>query len=212
MARYLHSDTVQTLGHFPLDLQETPIDFITASAHKFHGPERVGFLYMNSDVKVGSYISGGAQERNDMRGGTENILGISGLHQALKWSLQNMEQESQHIVQLKEYFMSRLKAAVPDVSFNGLSGVLHKSLYTVISVAFKARPNGSMFLFNLDLKGIAVSGGSACASGSAQGSHVIQAILPEADYPVVRFSLGKDTAEEELDYTIGVLQNMATAQ
>ncbi len=205
---YFHSDTVQTVGHFEIDLAETPIDFITASAHKFYGPKGVGFLFMRSSVKVSAFISGGAQERN-MRGGTENILGIAGLHQALKYSLENLESERAHIEGLKKYFIDQLRQNYPKVIFNGQSGDLENSLYTVVSVGFPQLENDSMFLFNLDLRGIAVSGGSACASGSLQGSHVIEQLHPGTQFPVIRFSFGKDTSREELDYALAVLAEVA---
>lgn len=202
-----HSDTVQTVGHFPIDLAEVPVDFITASAHKFYGPKGVGFLFMRSSVKAGAFITGGAQERN-MRGGTENILGIAGLHQALKSSLENLAEERSHIEGLKSYFIETIKAHFPEAVFNGQSADLQNSLYTVVSVGFPKLTNDSMFLFSLDLKGIAVSGGSACASGSLKGSHVISQLYPEGEFPVLRFSFGKDNTREEVDYAISVLREV----
>ncbi len=205
---YFHSDTVQTVGHYQLDLQEIPVDFVTASAHKFYGPKGVGFLFMRSNVKTGALVSGGSQERN-MRAGTENVLGVAGLHKALETAMTHLEEEKSHILKLKEYFKNRLQQEIPDISFNGMSGESDQSLYSVLSVSFTAVPNDSMFLFNLDLHGVAVSGGSACSSGSNQGSHVISTILPGIDCPVVRFSFGKDNTIEELDRTVEVLKSLA---
>lgn len=202
-----HSDTVQTVGHYEFDLANTPVDFITASAHKFHGPKGVGFLYVNKNVKLSSLITGGTQERGH-RGGTENIIGIAAMHTALEAANNNMETESAHIRNLKTSFLASLKSAFPSVEVNGLSGDLHRSLYTVLSLVFPMFENDTMFLFSLDLEGIAVSGGSACASGSNQGSHVIKAIKPGLDHPVVRFSFGKDNTEEQLNRVLEVLKKM----
>jgi len=202
-----HSDTVQTVGHFDIDLQQIPIDFIAASAHKFHGPKGVGFLFMRSGVKADPFVSGGAQERN-MRGGTENVLGIAGLHKALECSIQNMETERAYILDLKNYLKDQLTRHIENVSFNGLSGEGDKSLYSVLSVSFNQAPNDAMFLFNLDIHGVAASGGSACSSGSNKGSHVIAEILPGMECPVVRFSLCKDNTRADIDYLIKVLEEI----
>lgn len=205
-----HSDTVQTVGHFRFDLASTPVDFITASAHKFHGPKGVGFLYISKNVKVTSLITGGSQERN-LRGGTENIFGIAGMHRALEMSNDNLREESAHILKLKFYFLNRLFKSFPGVVTHGRSGGEESSLYTVLHVGFPMLENDAMFLFSLDLKGIAVSGGSACASGSLQGSHVMKAVKPGIRYPVVRFSFGKDNTLEELDYVLKVLGEIIQA-
>lgn len=199
-----HSDTVQTVGHFRFDLANTPVDFITASAHKFHGPKGVGFLYLSKRVKLSSLITGGAQERN-MRGGTENIMGIAGMHTALKAAYDHLDEESARILESKIYFIGELTKRFPGVVFNGLSADASESLYTVLNAGFPMRANDSMFLFNLDLRGVAVSGGSACASGSSKGSHVIEALRPGIKYPVVRFSFGKDNTREELDTVLEIL-------
>ena len=206
-----HSDTVQTVGHFSFDLASTPVDFITASAHKFHGPKGVGFLYVNKELRVSSFITGGAQERN-MRGGTENILGITGLHTALKAAHNNLTAESEYITGLKRYFLAELRQEFPEMIVNGLGAEQDRSLYTVLNVGFPMLENDSMFLFNLDLRGIAVSGGSACASGSAKGSHVIEAISPEINYPVIRFSFGKDNTRGDLDYVLSVLREVVPTE
>lgn len=204
---YFHSDTVQSIGQLPLDLTALPIDLISASAHKFYGPKGVGFLYMSSAVKTASFITGGAQERN-MRGGTENVIGLAGMHTAIKYKLENLEEEGEHVKNMKVYLLTQLTESFGDqVQFNGLSADLDNSLHKILSVSFPKLKN-DMLLFTLDLKGIAVSGGSACASGSLKGSHVISTILPDSDYPVVRFSFGKNTTIEELDRTMDILKTI----
>lgn len=202
-----HSDTVQTVAHFPLDLKALPVDFITASAHKFYGPKGVGFLYIKSKVKVGSFITGGSQERN-LRGGTENVAGIGALHTAFELAYQNLSSEKKHLLDLKSHLLKQLQTHLPKTQFNGLSKHLDQSLYTVVSAEFPQFANDSMLLFNLDLKGIAVSGGSACASGSLQGSHVIKALKPNGHGPIIRFSLGKDNTKAQIDQVISTLQEM----
>lgn len=204
---YFHTDAVQSMGHLSIDTKEVEVDFISASAHKFYGPKGIGFLYANARCKIGSYITGGAQERN-MRGGTENVMALAGMHAALKAILEKQAEAYEHISSLKAYLMDGLKAQLPDVLFNGASASTEKSMAKVLSVGFPAMADNNMLLFNLDLKGIAVSGGSACASGSLQGSHVIEAILPGVSYPIVRFSFGSATTKEDLDYALSALQNM----
>ncbi len=202
-----HSDTVQTVAHFPINLQDLPVDFITASGHKFYGPKGVGFLFVRANHKVGSFITGGAQERN-LRGGTENVAGIGALHKAFELAYQNLASEKAHISELKQYLLAQLKEHLPQTRFNGLSEQMDRSLYTLVSAVFPQFLNDSMLLFNLDLKGIAVSGGSACTSGSLQGSHVIKAIKPENEAPVIRFSLGKDNTREHIDAVVKALKEM----
>ena len=202
-----HSDTVQTIGHFKFDLDNTPIDFISASAHKFHGPKGVGFLYVNRALKLSALITGGSQERGH-RGGTENILGIGAMHAALKAADEHLDEEAEHISKLKFYFLKELREAFPDVIVHGLGDDPQRSLFTVLNVGFPSLKGDAMFLFHLDLKGIAVSGGSACSSGANRGSHVIEAIHPNADYPVVRFSFGKDNSIEQLDFVLAALKEL----
>ena len=149
-----HCDTVQTMGHFPIDLKEIPVDFITCAAHKFHGPKGVGFLFIRSGVSIHPFIFGGAQERN-MRGGTENVYGIVGLAKALELAVSHMEEHHQYIQGLKDHMVRRLKAEIPGVAFNG--DTLGESLYTVLNVSFPASEAGEMLLFNLDIAGISCS-------------------------------------------------------
>ncbi len=204
---YFHSDTVQTVGHFNLHLDELPVDFIAASAHKFYGPKGVGFLYIRNTVKVGPVLYGGGQERG-MRSGTENGFSIAAMHTALKACHDNLVSESAYIKELKKYLKSSLQANFPSLEFNGHSGEMDKSLYTVLNVGFPDMLNDSLFLFNLDMRGLAVSGGSACASGSQKPSHVIEA-LGNPNYPVVRFSLSKNNTREEIDQVIKILKEVS---
>jgi cysteine desulfurase len=168
-----HSDTVQTMGHYAFDLQKTKVHFLTCAAHKFHGPKGVGFLYISSDVKIKPFIFGGAQERN-MRGGTENVYGIVGLAKALTLCYQHLNEHTQHISQLKNYMAAQLQAIIPDIKFNG--DCTGQALYTVLNVSFPQSEYNETILFNLDMAGIACSGGSACSSGSNVGSHVLGAL------------------------------------
>lgn len=208
---YFHTDTVQTMAHYQLDLKELPVDFLAASAHKFYGPKGVGFMYINHRIKAHAFISGGAQERN-MRGGTENVLGIAGLHKAFECAMENLEEENSHLIDLKTYLIKRLKEEIEDVRFNGFSDNTERSLQTVLSCSFPCLPRDNMYLFTLDMNGIAVSGGSACTSGSQQGSHVIRAIDPENKCAIIRFSFGKDNSREELDRVVTQLKSMMVTE
>ena len=199
-----HSDTVQTMGHYAIDLQKVHIHFLTCGAHKFHGPKGVGFIYVNGNVKVHPYIHGGSQERN-MRGGTENLYGIVGLEKALEIAYRDLEAHQKHIQEIKSYMIEQLKVAIPSVSFNGTSGESN-SLYTVLSVCFPEHENAEMLLFNLDIAGIAASGGSACTSGSNQGSHVLSNIGCDMNRPSIRFSFSKYNTKAEIDYTVAKLK------
>jgi cysteine desulfurase len=200
-----HSDTVQTVGHFPFDLKNTPVHFITGAGHKFHGPKGVGLLYINEKVKIKPFIHGGAQERN-MRAGTENLYGIVGFAKALELATRNFEIDSEYIGGLKLYMMEQLKQNIPGVHFNG--DPLGRSLYTVLSVSFPKTRKSEMILFNLDINNICASGGSACSSGADQGSHVIRAINNDPNLVTVRFSFSKFNTREEIDMVVSKLQTM----
>ena len=200
-----HSDTVQTVGHFPFDLRNTPVHFITGAGHKFHGPKGVGLLYINENVRIHPYIHGGSQERN-MRAGTENVYGIVGFAKALELATANYEQDSGHIKGLKIYMMEQLKKHVKGISFNG--DPLGRSLYTVLSVSFPKSEKSEMLLFNLDINHICASGGSACTSGVEQGSHVIRAINNNPNQVTVRFSFSKHNTREEVDAVVGKLKEL----
>jgi len=201
---YFHSDTVQTVGHYPLNLGALPIDFAAASAHKFHGPKAVGFLYFSQKLRVQALISGGAQQRG-LRGGTENIFQVGAMTKALSLAYQNLAAERQHILEIKTYFLAQIAEKMPQVYTNGLSGNLEGSLYTVASISFPMQKDSGMLLFNLDLQGFALSGGSACSSGSVQSSHVIAAIDANHQDTVLRVSFGKDSKKEEIDLLIAYL-------
>jgi cysteine desulfurase len=200
-----HSDTVQTVGHFPFDLRNTPVHFITGAAHKFHGPKGVGILYINENVKIKPFVHGGGQERN-MRAGTENLYGIVGFAKALEMATANYEADSSHIGTLKYYMMDELKKNIKGVSFNG--DPLGRSLYTVLSVSFPKTEKSEMILFNLDINNICASGGSACTSGADQGSHVIRAINNNPNQVTVRFSFSKHNTKAEVDAVVEKLKDL----
>lgn len=200
-----HSDTVQTMGHYMFDLQRVNVHFVTCGAHKFHGPKGIGFLYINGDIKINPFIHGGSQERN-MRGGTENLYGIIGLAKALEIACREMKEHQEYIGGLKKYMMSKLEADIPGVSFNG--DAKNSCLYTVLNVCFPESESAEMLLFNLDIAGIAASGGSACTSGSNQGSHVLRAIQCDMARPSIRFSFSKYNTKEEIDYTVEKLKEL----
>ncbi len=200
-----HSDTVQTVGHFNLDLRKLPVHFITASAHKFHGPKGVGILYINENIKIHPFINGGSQERN-MRAGTENIYGIVGFAKALEMAVKNMDEEREHIKEVRDHMKASLLKNIPGVHFNGDPD--GQSLYTVLSVAFPKSDKSEMLLFNLDINNICASGGSACTSGVESGSHVISAISPASNQQTVRFSFSKYSTKEEVDQVIEKLVSL----
>jgi cysteine desulfurase len=200
-----HSDTVQTMGHYPMDLQRSKVHFVTCAAHKFHGPKGVGFLYVNGSIKINPLIYGGSQERN-MRGGTENLYGIVGLGKAMEIAMRDMQHHMDHITGLKQYMVEQLKAAIPGVEFNG--SCLENCLYTVLSVRLPHTDKAEMLLFDLDIKGISASGGSACTSGSDVGSHVLRGIGVDVTRPSVRFSFSKYNTKEEVDHAVNALKEI----
>lgn len=202
---WYHSDTVQTVGHFPFDLKNTPVDFINGSGHKFHGPKGIGILYVNERVKISPYIHGGGQERN-MRAGTENLYGIVGFAKALEMATENYESDRKYIASLKQYMMDQLTAHVDGMAFNG--DPMGESLYTVLSAGFPPNERTSMILFNLDMQNICVSGGSACSSGADVGSHVIKALKKDTDKVTVRFSFSKNNTKEEVDKVVSVIKEL----
>ncbi|MBS7563213.1 cysteine desulfurase [Mucilaginibacter sp. Bleaf8] len=200
-----HTDTVQTIGHYRHDLQKLKVHFLAASAHKFHGPKGIGFLFCRKGVKLSRLIHGGGQEGR-LRAGTENIHGIIGLTQALQLAYAHLDEHQQQIQNLKNYLIERLLDEVPEVSFNANSANAEKSLYTVLSVAFPALHNEPGLLRCLDEQQISVSGGSACSTGSA--SHVLQALGADEDKQHIRFSFSKFNTKAEIDLVIGVLQQI----
>jgi cysteine desulfurase len=194
-----HSDTVQTVGHFPFNLRNTPVHFITGAGHKFHGPKGVGVLYINENIKITPFVHGGSQERN-VRAGTENLYGIVGFAKALEIASEEYEKESNYIKRLKLYMMEQLKSNINGVVFNG--DPLGASLYAVLSVSFPKTEKSEMILFNLDINNICASGGSACTSGADQGSHVIRAINNNPNQITVRFSFCKHNTTAEIDQVV----------
>ena len=196
-----HSDTVQTMGHYIHDLQQLHAQCIVGSAHKFHGPKGVGFLYVNREHKINPFIYGGAQERN-MRGGTENVCGIIGLTKALEVAYENMEEHRKYIEGLKNRMIASLRQAIPGVDFNGDCTSGEKSLYTILNVCLPESDDNEMLLFNLDISKISASGGSACSSGSNVGSHVLTALKTDPNRGAIRFSFSKYNTKEEIDYTV----------
>ncbi len=205
---FFHSDTVQTIGHYPIDVQKLKVHFIACAAHKFHGPKGAGFIYVSSNAKIHPFITGGAQERN-MRGGTENVYGIVGLTKALEKAYAHLDEEMAHISSLKKYMIEQLKANIPGIQFNG--DAEGNSLYTVLNTSFPPSPIGEMLLFKLDIAGISVSGGSACSSGSDVGSHVLKALNTDRNRAAVRFSFAKQNTKAEVDKVIAALVEMLTA-
>ena len=210
---YFHSDTVQSVGHYEMNLAELPVDFMAVSAHKFHGPKGVGFLYVKSRNHLKPLIHGGSQER-DLRAGTESVHNIIGLQKAIELAYSNLKQDADYIKSLKSYFIKSLEKEIPDVRFNGLSGDLDRSTYTLVNVSIPlSASEWDMMLFQLDLKGIACSKGSACQSGSQLGSFVLNEVYGEdLDYPGIRFSFSKYTTREELDYVVTTLKSLVVSK
>jgi cysteine desulfurase len=202
---YFHSDTVQTVGHFPFELSQVPVDFITGAGHKFHGPKGVGILYINENVKISPLVHGGSQERN-MRAGTENLYGIVGFAKALELATEKYEEDRAYIQSLKQYLHDQLVEKIPSVSFNG--DPFGRSLYNLLSVNFPKNEKTEMILFNLDMHHVCASGGSACSSGAQQGSHVINALNKGSEIVTVRFSFSKQNTKAEIDQVITALLTM----
>lgn len=200
-----HSDCVQTVGHYPLDLRNTPVHFISAAGHKFHGPKGVGMLYINDNIKINPFIFGGGQERN-MRAGTENVYGIIGFAKALEIAMQRHEEDKNYIQSLKTYMIESLRKNVPGIAFNGDQE--GRCLYTVLSVAFPKNEKSEMILFNLDMNNICVSGGSACSSGADVGSHVIREINNNPNMVTVRFSFSKHNTRDEVDRVVAKVNEL----
>ena len=202
-----HTDTVQTMGHYRHDLQQIKANFVVGAAHKFHGPKGIGFIYVRPGIKIFPFLHGGAQERN-MRGGTENVYGIVGLAKALEIAYRDMDEHRSHIENLKSRMIQKLSESIEGVRFNGQSGEMDKSLYTVLNVSLPASEISDMLLFNLDIAGISVSGGSACSSGTEIGSHVLNELQIDPERANVRFSFGKYNTAEEVDFAVNTLSEL----
>jgi cysteine desulfurase len=201
---YFFSDTVQSMGKFANDLSGNMLDFAVGSAHKFHGPKGVGFMYVNAEVQIEPFILGGGQERN-MRAGTENVYGIAGMGRAFEIAYEELEQNRNYMLDLKHYLMERLKTELPQIAFNGKTDGLH----TVLNIALPKNDHNDMILMNMDIAGIAVSGGSACSSGALHVSHVIEALGLAEKVTAVRVSFSKYTTRDDLDYFVEVLKSKA---
>lgn len=200
---YFHSDTVQTIGHYPIDLSKWDIDFITCSAHKFHGPKGVGFLYKNKALKIRPIVTGGGQERA-MRAGTENIIGIVGMAKALEVASHNVDQKITKVQSIKNYFIQQLEEKIAGICYNG-DITSTGSLYTVLNVSLPPSDKASTLLFQLDINGVYASGGSACNSGAVGSSHVLEGINHPPNRSVVRFSFSKYTTPDEVDFAVDTL-------
>lgn len=196
-----HCDMVQTIGHYLINLQNLKVHFASAAGHKFHGPKGVGVLYINAAIQIKPIIAGGSQERN-MRAGTENLYGIVGFAKALELANFSQAEDSKYIQELKNYMYDKLCSTFGDVKTNG--DTFGNSLYTVLNVSFPKTAKSELILFNLDMAGICVSGGSACSSGTTSISHVIKALSPlEADEWIpIRFSFCKHNTKEEIDIVV----------
>ena len=204
---FFHSDTVQAIGYFDLNLSEIPVDFITASAHKFHGPKGVGFVFVRKGLVVKPIFYGGSQEKG-ARASTENVHGIVGMHEALRLSIKDRSDNLMHVQNIKNYVIEQLRSLNSDISFNGASADLKNSSPTILSVKLPIKNN--MLLFNLDLKGIAASAGSACQSGSNKKSHVLTQVLEKEDleFSSVRLSFSKYTKMMDIDFFIEIINSL----
>ena len=203
---YFHTDAVQYIGHYTLDLKSiNNITFLSASAHKFHGPKGVGFLYIRKGTKVEAQMKGGSQER-ELRAGTENVMSIAGMNKAFEIAYTELEDRKKEISELKKYLLSSLLNAFPDLKINGTEG--EEALYSMLNVSFPPHKSRDLLPFSLDLKGIAVSAGSACSSGSTAFSHVLRAIGSREDWPAIRFSLSHLNTKDEIDRLILALNEI----
>jgi cysteine desulfurase len=203
---YFHSDTVQTIGHYPIDLSNWDVDFVTCSAHKFHGPKGVGFMYKNKSLKISPMVTGGGQE-SAMRAGTENVIGIIGLSKAFEIANSGIEDKIKAIQALKSYFIQQIREKIKGTCFNGDISP-EGGLYTVLNVSLPPSEKSSTLLFQLDINGIFVSGGSACNSGASGSSHVLAGINHPNNRSVIRFSFSKFTTIQEVDYAIDTLREL----
>lgn len=203
-----HSDTVQTMGHYPIDVHDIGLDFIACSAHKFNGPKGVGFLYARNSHKIRPILTGGGQEKN-LRAGTENLHGIVGLAKALEISHGIMAEKQKRLQGYKNQMMKRIQEEIPGAVFNGVTDP-DRSLYTVLNISLPPNKAGEMLLFKLDIEGVCASGGSACSSGASKGSHVLAAIGQPDERTGIRFSFGKFTSEDDVNFAVDKLKKVMT--
>ncbi len=202
---YFHTDTIQTVGHFRIDVSKIPIDFLTGSAHKFYGPKGAGFIYINGDLSIKSWIHGGSQERT-MRAGTENLYGIAGLAKALELAESELDERYAQLLRNKNYFLDLIKEVFPTAKV--VAGESKLSNPRVANISFAPNSRSSTLLMLLDIAGICVSGGSACSSGSQTGSHVLKAMGECSERTAVRFSFSHLNTTDEIDQTVTALTNI----
>lgn len=203
-----HSDTVQTLGHYEMDLKAMKVDFASCSAHKFHGPKGIGFVYIKKSTGFHPQITGGGQEKG-LRSGTENVYGVVGLAKSFEMATKDLEKNKTQIEELKRYAINKLKEEIPGVAFNGNSADLDKSLYTLLNVRLPFYD--ALIGFGLELMGVAVSQGSACSSGASKVSDVIQSLLSEEEInstTPLRVSFSTYNNKDEIDAFVGVLKGV----
>lgn len=203
-----HTDAVQMIGKYPVDLEDLNVDFASATAHKINGPKGIGLMYINPSIQISPFQTGGSQERN-MRAGTENIYGIVGFAKAVEVAIRHQEERHTYVSDLNTYFRDALLDIEPNISFNGSA---ENSMYHICSVNFPDSPRNRMLIYNLDIKGICISSGSACSSGSNIGSHVIGALKHKQPFVTLRFSFSHRNTKEEIDYTISILREVLTNQ
>ncbi|MFI2743939.1 cysteine desulfurase family protein [Zhouia sp. PK063] len=204
-----HTDAVQSVGHYEWDVKETGVDFLSASAHKFHGPKGVGFAYIKNNLGIKPFIFGGEHERG-LRAGTEAVHNILGLETAFLKTMKTLEEDQQKVKELKTYFVDKLKSEVPQVAFNGQCDT-SENAYTILNLRFPIPENqAAMLLFQFDMNGIACSRGSACQSGSNEPSHVLKEFLSEEDLKKasLRFSLSRLNTKEDVDYTVTTIKKL----
>lgn len=207
-----HTDAVQTAGRVPIDLSTLPVDFLSASAHKFHGPKGVGFLYIKQTGSLPAFLHGGQQERG-MRSGTENVAGIAGMACALRICAERAEEDATYVLGLKERLVRGLEAAVPDIRFNGLCREKEGCLPGIVNVTLPVRKDPSIVLLALDMEGVEVSAGSACMAGAPEPSAVLGEMYKDGDdmigCPSVRISIGRFNTPEEIDAAVDALRKIS---
>lgn len=202
---FLNVDAAQTLGKLKIDLQETPIDFLAASAHKLYGPKGIGLMYINAKHSINPLFFGGAQERN-MRSGTENLIGIAGFAEAMKLAHEELETRHNDIEKKRNYLLKVMRKAIPNLTLNGNEDQGY--LPNILSLNLPKNEKTDLLVFNLDIKGISASAGSACSSGVEQASHVLSSINPDNNFNSLRVSLSHLTTFEEIDYLITSLKEL----
>ena len=206
-----HTDAVQGVGHYAIDLEQIAVDFLSAAAHKFHGPKGIGFSFVRKNSGLQPFILGGSQERG-LRAGTESVHNIVGMAKALEIAYAKLEEEQHYLKELKAHAIKQLTDAFPDIHFNGCCSDMERSTFTLVNVALPiSEEKASLLNFHLDLNGIACSKGSACQSGSAKGSHVLEEVVPVAlkNWPSIRFSFSVFNTQDEVDYLVKTLATFA---